>query len=53
MGNTKKLLRGHYNITGRRSFRPNLQRIKHEGRHYLACTNCIRTINKEAKAANK
>lgn len=49
MGNTRKLLRGHYNITGRRAFRPNLQKFRHDGRHVLACVQCIRTTNKPAK----
>ncbi|MDA1168878.1 MAG: 50S ribosomal protein L28 [bacterium] len=48
MGNMKKLLRGHYNITGRRSFKPNLQSIKHEGNRVLACVRCIRTKSKNA-----
>lgn len=49
IGNTRKLLRGHYNVTGKREFRPNLQKIKHEGAHLLLCVNCIRTLNKAAK----
>ncbi len=50
IGNTRKLLRGHYNITGKRSFRPNLQKFQHEGRRVLACVQCMRTTNKAAKA---
>lgn len=50
MGNTRKLLRGHYNITGRRSYRPNLQSIIHQGEHLMACTACMRTLHKEARA---
>jgi ribosomal protein L28 len=49
MGHTRKLLRGHYNVTAIRTFRPNLQKIKHNGEHLLLCVNCIRTLNKAAK----
>lgn len=50
IGHTRKLLRGHYNVTGKREFKPNLQKIKVGARHTLACVNCIRTIHKNAKA---
>lgn len=50
MGHTRKLLRGHYNITSRRSFKPNLQRTKHEGQRVWACVTCLRTKVKTAKA---
>ncbi|OGY35437.1 MAG: hypothetical protein A3E36_01940 [Candidatus Andersenbacteria bacterium RIFCSPHIGHO2_12_FULL_45_11b] len=50
MGNHRKLLRGHYNITGRRTFKPNLQTTLHEGKKVLACVNCIRTKAKNAAA---
>jgi ribosomal protein L28 len=49
IGHTRKLLRGHYNVTGKREFKPNLQRTKVDGHHVLACVNCIRTLHKEAK----
>jgi len=49
MGNIRRLLRGHYNVTGRRSFDPNLQRTKVGVKHVLACVNCIRTLHKNAK----
>jgi len=49
MGHIRKLLRGHYNVTGGRAFKPNLQKTRFEGRHVLACTNCIRTMHKVAK----
>ncbi|MEO6077299.1 MAG: L28 family ribosomal protein, partial [Candidatus Andersenbacteria bacterium] len=48
MGNHRKLLRGHYNITGRRTFKPNLQSVSHEGKKVLACVRCIRTKAKHA-----
>ena len=49
MAGTRKLLRGHYNVTGKREFKPNLQKIKHEGAHLLLCVNCIRTLHKAVK----
>jgi ribosomal protein L28 len=49
MGHHRKLLRGHYNVTGDRSFKPNLQKTIFEGRRVLACVRCIRTASKEAK----
>ncbi len=49
-GNHRKLLRGHYNITGKRFFKPNLQKTLHEGKKVLACVNCIRTQAKHAAA---
>lgn len=49
MGNTRKLLRGHYNITGRREFKPNLQKTIIDGIHVLACTTCIRTQSKAGR----
>jgi len=49
MGHTRKLLRGHYNVTAGRAFKPNLQKTVHNGRHVLACTKCIRTMHKVAK----
>lgn len=54
MGNVRKLLRGHYNVTARRAFKPNLQTIKHDGQRVLACVQCIRTITKkQAVATNR
>jgi ribosomal protein L28 len=50
VGHTRKLLRGHRNVTGKRDFKPNLQKVTHAGKRLLACTNCIRTLNKAGKA---
>ncbi len=56
MGNIRKLLRGHYNVTGRRSFEPNLQwtRLPGQqagvmGQRVLACVRCIRSQHKVAR----
>ena len=49
VGNTRKLLRGHYNITGKRRFNPNLQKAKYEGKRVRACVACIRTESKKGK----
>ncbi|PIT97936.1 MAG: 50S ribosomal protein L28 [Candidatus Andersenbacteria bacterium CG10_big_fil_rev_8_21_14_0_10_54_11] len=48
-GNFRQLLRGHYNITGKRDFKPNLQKTVHQGQRVLACTKCIRTQLKATK----
>lgn len=59
VGNTRKLLRGHYNVTAKRRFVPNLQKATYKGRRVLACVQCIRTetrrstIATPAKAAAK
>jgi ribosomal protein L28 len=47
-GNTRKLLRGHYNITGKRDFKPNLQKATLDGERVLACVKCIRTNTRKA-----
>lgn len=49
MGHIRKLLRGHYNVTGNRSFKPNLQFVRYNGTRVLACTKCIRTLAKVAR----
>lgn len=46
VGHTRKLLRGHENITGNRTFKPNLQRTVNQGRHILACVKCIKNLNR-------
>ncbi|MEX1997237.1 MAG: L28 family ribosomal protein [Candidatus Andersenbacteria bacterium] len=51
IGNYRKLLRGHYNVTGKRAFKPNLQRVRYQGRRVLSCVQCIRTLHKDAKAS--
>lgn len=51
MGNIRKLLRGHYNVTGRRSFEPNLQWTRVDGHRTLACVSCIRSQHKVARPA--
>lgn len=48
-GHTRKMLRAHENITALRSFKPNLQKIRHDGRRVLACVTCIRGIHKSAR----
>jgi ribosomal protein L28 len=52
VGHTRKLLRGHRNITGKRDFKPNLQKVSYRGTPVLACTRCIRTINKTGKISS-
>lgn len=49
VGNTRKLLRGHYNVTGKRRFNPNLQKAKYEGKRVKACVACIRTQSRDGK----
>lgn len=49
IGHTRKLLRGHYNVTADRAFAPNLQWVRRDGVRLKACTGCIRTLHKEAK----
>jgi len=49
VGHTRKLLRGHYNVTANRTFKPNLQFIRHNGTRVLVCTQCMRTLAKPAK----
>lgn len=51
VGNRRKLLRGHYNVTGKRTFKPNLQSTIHDGKKVLACVRCIRTKAKDQIAA--
>jgi ribosomal protein L28 len=46
--NTRKLLRGNYNLTGTKRQKPNLQPTTVEGLKVKACTTCIRTIAKQA-----
>jgi ribosomal protein L28 len=53
MGNHRKLLRGHYNVTGRRTFKPNLQKAIIAGTRVLACVACIRTSTKSARLSAK
>ncbi len=53
MGHHRKLLRGHYNVTGDRAFRPNLQKTMHDGHRVNACVQCIRTKSKSARATEK
>jgi len=48
IGNNRKLLRGNYNVTSKRSFRPNLQKTSHDGQRVLACVTCIRNQTKNA-----
>lgn len=50
-GHTRKLLRGHRNVTGKRDFKPNLQKTNINGTRVLACTKCIRTASRKGVAA--
>lgn len=50
VGNQRKLLRGHYNVTAKRRFLPNLQPTKYEGKRILACVKCIKSTARKAKA---
>jgi len=45
IGNHRKLLRGNYNVTGKREFKPNLQKTKYEGRSVLACVKCKKQLS--------
>ncbi len=49
MGHTKRLLRGHTNITAIRSFKPNLQKVKIDGVSVKVCPTCRRSLTKEAR----
>lgn len=51
-GHTRKMLRAHENITGLRSFKPNLQKVRHGGHRVLACVTCIRGLHKAARVAS-
>ena len=52
IGNNRKLLRGHRNVTSKRTFKPNLQKTEHNGEKVLACVKCIRTKKKKARKAS-
>jgi len=53
IGNLRKLLRGHRNVTGKREFKPNLQKTSFQGKKVLACVKCIKTQSRAARAAKK
>jgi ribosomal protein L28 len=44
--NTRTLLRGNYNPTGKRKQRPNLQWTQLDGKRVKACTSCKKAQNK-------
>ena len=48
-GHSRKLLRGHYNVTGKRDFKPNLQKAIIDGERVLACVKCIRTNTRKTR----
>ncbi|MEK7557552.1 MAG: L28 family ribosomal protein [Patescibacteria group bacterium] len=50
VGSTTKFLRAHTNITGKRTFKPNLQKVTRDGQRILACVSCIRDLTKSARA---
>ena len=45
----RRLLRGHYNPTSKSRKYPNLQWAKVKGVRKLICTNCLKTLHKQAK----
>jgi ribosomal protein L28 len=49
VGNIRKLLRGHRNVTAKRDFKPNLQKTVIDGQRHLVCTQCLRTLHKADK----
>jgi len=50
----RKLLRGHYNPTGKSRKYPNLQKATlPDGTKALICTGCLRTINKKTSLKTK
>jgi len=51
VGNIRKLLRGHRNVTAKRDFKPNLQKAVVDGRKQLICTRCLSTLHKSGKTA--
>lgn len=53
VGHMTRFLRAHTNITGKRTFKPNLQRVRVDGARVLACVQCRRTLTKTARAAAK
>lgn len=50
VGHWRKLLRGHYNVTAKRRFRPNLQPFNKNGKKMKVCTSCLRTEKKHMKS---
>ena len=44
MGGKRRLLRGHYNPTGKSRKYPNIQQTTVMGIKIKACTKCIRTL---------
>ena len=51
MSTTRVLKRGHYNPTVKSKRYPNLQWAKVEGKRIQICTDCIKTLNKNAATA--
>ena len=49
-GHFRKLLRGHRNITGKRTFKPNLQKTTYKGKKVLACVKCIKNQSRTVAA---
>lgn len=53
MRGKRKLLRGHYNPTGKTRKYPNLQSARTaEGKRVMACTNCVRTMRRAKSAVS-
>ena len=50
-GGTRKLLRGHYNVTkvGRKKANLQLSMLYTPGKRVLLCTRCIKTFSKTKK----
>lgn len=53
VGHTTSFLRAHTNITAKRLFKPNLQKVRVDGARVLACVQCRRTLTKAARLAAK
>ena len=54
MVGARKLLRGHYNPVNWTRKYPNLQKtLNPKGEKVVACANCIRTMSKDARMAEK
>ena len=48
MSTTRRLLRGHYNPTVKSKRYPNLQWARVDGKRIQICTDCIKTVAKQA-----
>jgi len=55
MGGTRKLLRGHYNVTNKTRKQPNLQWAKLPGKtgRVKVCIKCLRILKKDSPVLTK